>query len=510
MGPPPFLLLDRWSLLRLLRVLLPVALLALAGAFLAGLHLAAWGQPYAWSDLSLAEKGVAATLAGSRQYQLGSLGEVPAHGGALWHLLLWVGSGVWGEVKSVAAIFSLGLTVASLIACSRLARDLFSGNIFVWGVMLALALSPTFLDSLTGHASSSLLFFLMLMAVKRHLDGLRAKGPILSPIVALYSGLAGLVDAGAILIYALLVVHALLATPKAMRDTLGRPVILVRGLIGCMTILLILWPVVDLNLRIFRAPLPAPPLPGWDTTAWIEWMGSARLQVVPLLLALLALLAGRLRTLRDPLVSLFPLLLAGAMMLDPVARRLGWMGSAPFRALLEPISLLAFAWCLLAVLRSLGRNANARRNASLCVAALAILLAATLSIRTQAVCLRQAVEQNDALQQAVSADNILASRVIATDLPGWFHHQGHRKILDLTGRSCADILRCVGGDRELAHEELLQYFRAQQPSLLVLFSHDLAWIQPRLVQELGKSNVDTTVIPCGNRHLQVIRLKWSA
>ena len=509
MSLPSSLLLDRWSLLRLLRVVLPVALLALVGAALAHLHLSAWGQSRAWSDVALSETGVAATLAEFRKYQLGGMGEVPAHAGALWHLLLWVGGGIWGDVNAVAAILSMCLTIASLIACSRLARDLFSGNIFVWGALLALAVSPAFLDSLSGHSSSAPLLFLMLMAVKRHLDGLRGKAPILSPIVALYAGLAGLVDPGAILLYPLLVLHALIATPRGVRESLGRPVIMVRGLIGIMTLLLILWPVVDLNLRIFRSPLPAPPLPGWDFSSWMGWLGAERLQIVPLLLALLALVAGRLRTLRDPFVSLLPLLLAGALLVDPITRRLGWQGGAPFRTLLEPMALLAFAWCLLAVLRSFGRDAVARRNASMAVACVTVLVSAALAIRIQAATLRQGAEQTATLRQALSAETPDPSRMIATDLPGWFYHQGYRKILDLTGRSCADVLRCVDANRQLAREELLQYFRAQQPSLMVLLSHDLAWIQPRLVQELGTANVTTSVTPCGHGHLQVIRLKWS-
>jgi hypothetical protein len=509
MSLPPSVLLDRWSLLRLLRVLLPVALLALVGAGLAHLHLSAWGQARAWNDVALSEAGVAATLAEVRKYQLGSMGEVPAHAGALWHLLLWVGGGVWGDVNAVAAILSLCLTIASLIACSRLARDLFSGNIFVWGALLALAVSPAFLDSLSGQSSAALLLFLMLMAVKRHLDGLRGKAPILSPIVALYAGLAGLADPGAILLYPMLVLHALIATPKSERETLGRPVILVRGLIGVMTLLLILWPVVDLNLRIFRSPLPAPPLPGWDFPAWVGWLGAGRMQIIPLLLALLALVAGRLRTLRDPFVSLLPLLLAGALLVDPVSRRLGWQGGAPFRTLLEPMALLAFAWCLLAVLRSFGRDADARRNASMAVAAVTVLLSVALCIRIQAASVRFAAEQTTALRQALSAEPPDPARVIATDLPGWFYHEGYRKILDLTGRSCADILRCVDPDRQFAREELLQYFRAQQPALLILASHDLAWIQPMLVKDLGSANVTTSVTPCGHGHLQLVRLKWS-
>ncbi len=290
---------------------------------------------------------------------------------------------------------------------------------------------------------------------------------------------------------------------------MGRPVILVRGLIGVMTLLLILWPVVDLNLRIFRSPMPAPPLPGWDLAAWTTWLGTGRLQIIPLLLAFLALVASRLRTLRDPLVSLVLVLPAGALLIEPLSRRLGWGGAEPFRVLIEPLALLAFAWCLLAVLRAFGKDGDARRNASMGVAAAAVLLSATLSLRIQAATLQDASEQTRALRQALPARGLEPSTVIATDLPGWFYHSGCRKIIDLTGRSCADVLRCVDANRQFAREELLQYFRAQQPSLIVLRSHEFAWMQPRLIEELGPRNVTTSVHPFGLQHIQVMHLKWS-
>ncbi|MFO1489979.1 MAG: hypothetical protein U1F77_08220 [Kiritimatiellia bacterium] len=509
MSLPATVMLDRWSLLRLLRVLVPIALLALAGALFSSLFHSAWGLPRAWSDASLAESGVASTLLESRQYRLGALGEIPAHSGALWHMLLWVGAGVWGRVEAVAAVLSLLCTVGTMIAASRLARDLFSGNIFVWGVMLALAVSPALLDSLAGQSSGALLLFLMMMAVKRHLDGMRGKAPVLSPLVALYAGLAGLVDPGVVLLYPLLALHAVLAAPRIERESIGRSVIATRAAMGVLILLLIVWPVVDLNIRTFRSPLPAPPLPGWDSAGWLAWLGAGRLQILPLLFGLLALVAARLKPLRDPFVSLLLILAPGLFLMEPVCRHMGWQGGDSFRTLLEPLLLLALGWMTLAVVRGLGGDPVSRGNAGAVAAFSLIVLSAAMTVLIARNTLRTATTQAASLGELLPASSVDPALVVATDLPGWMHHAGYRQIIDLTGRSCDDVLRCVDADQTLNHDELLQLFRARQPGLVLLRSPDYSWIQPRLVEEIGRKNVSTTVVPYGVDSLQLLHLTWS-
>jgi hypothetical protein len=392
----------------------------------------AWVPDGVWVDLA-----VAGEIAAGHGFRLDDPAGMPAQRHTLWRAMVGVVSRVAGPPERAARGLSLLAALTLLVVVFRAARTATGSSLIAAGATLALAPSAPFLHLAGSPGPEALAALLAALAVDLHLRSLHDDGRPLSPWLALPLGLAVMLRLEFALLWPLFVVHAMLDAVVERRGRERLALCLWHAAAGVLLMALCLWPLVNLNVRLFGNPWPAAEaaLTGLDA-GWREWVAGPGRSGWPVFLITAAGLGALLAPphAREGFrFALFPglLLLAPPLTALP-GRDLGAGGAEGVADALRPIAL---AFGVVGLVRLAGRLAGARALPAQAAAALALAVALAAhgwsataeESRWRAAAARERAEAAQALGDPAGP--------VATDRPGWVRHGLGRPVIDLTAET---------------------------------------------------------------------------
>ncbi|MBW7909100.1 MAG: hypothetical protein H3C50_09325 [Kiritimatiellae bacterium] len=462
--------------------LLPVALGGIL-ALLAFVLVLAWGQHKANALFSYPTDNALLDIALADSWSaMGSphaaAEPIPLQIHALWRALLTLSSPFF-EPRIAVFVLSLIAALLSIPAFLSLARAIFPRtHPMWWGLIAWVIISPIALDVFSGQPLA-LATTLALFAFAIHLKGLRPGDAPLPLRSAVLIGFASLIRIECFSLWLMLALHAL-ALSGTRRIQTSVATVLIRTLNGVLVLAILLSPLIWWNMRVLGVPWPTAADAGLtlnsaDSSTFIALM-SAGAQVSLSALA------------RSPLVGngfIFVFIVAGILFLiiDLIRKKLDWSATTLLVPVLLPLAFLPFypllggsaldllcrtlipLWLLLASYALAGVVRGVRwmliraesqwprplvlGTAGILVGAIPVLAGLRDQVtawRAHGVAQTAVSSTRHALDEMLLQAGATKETPIATDVPGYFLHEGFTSILDLQGRLQPELLSWMDAD----------------------------------------------------------------
>ena len=455
------------------------SLALLAALVLLTVHQSAWkrdGVDRAWvPDAAHLDLAVAGQVAAGHGYRLDDPDGMPVQSHALWRGLTGVLARLNGDPAATAQGLSALCAVTLLVVLFRAVRSSTGSTPAAAGAALVVAVSAPFLDLAASPEPHAFAALLVALAADLHLRSLDDDGRPLALMMALPLGLALLLRVEFAGLWLLFVLHALLDAVVERRGGERLALCGWNAVAGVLLLAVCLWPLVNLNVRLFGNPWPAAAAPlgasafdGWRLLV-TDGPRSGLVEFLVLLAGLAALIApaGARVGFR---MAFLPLLAVLAPLIAAVPSfSLGTGGPDLMVAALRPL-LLAFATAgLLLATRFAGKAAAPVQGA------LALVLVAALGARgfayaeAESTARRAAEDMREEVARQLGVADAPAAQPIATDQPGWLRWKKNQPVADLSAQTSINLLRALTASGRLDPLKTRTEVALLQPSGLVLW-----------------------------------------
>jgi len=447
----------------------------------------------------------------------------------LWQALLFIAVKIFKDTVVAAYLVGFACSIGVLLVAISIARRMLGFQPYVFAAACVLAISPALTTAATTGGALSMAMLLVMLSVKRHLEGLSGKGLVLPVSSAIYIGLAMLIRVEFIVLWLVMCLHAGLSVLFKWRNDIKPALVGIQAASGLVVCFIVLWPIVHLNMQLISVPWPVSV--GSDIV--VEAGGNVAGEVSAAMVA--RVLDGYLYLLDGSnvfgLVE-FLVLLLGLMMLLYAG-----MAEKKKRVLLLPLFVVALVpglygllsvftgpdgkyvvlnafvpFFLITGIFGVFRLPGVIHPKSKWAVGLAIALVVVMGVRTS-LNERKNIAERDAMLDWQSRyhgliGEVNESRTVCmTDRAGYPAFLNRQHVVDLGGRSSIAVLRCVNDAGQLDDEKTLELARAREPDLLVLWEEENYALASRIERLLGRSAVSDLTGPEG--HPLVFRINWT-
>lgn len=456
------------------------SLALLAALVLLTVHQSAWkrdGVDRAWvPDAAHLDLAVAGQVAAGHGYRLDDPDGMPVQARALWRGLVGALARLNGDPAATAQGLSALCAATLLVVLFRAVRSSTGSTPAAAGAALAVAVSAPFLLLASSPEPHALAALLVALAADLHLRSLDDDGRPLALMMALPIGLALLVRVEFAGLWLILVLHALLDAVVERRGGERLALCGWNAVAGVLLLAVCLWPLVNLNVRLFgnpwpaaAAPLGASALDGWRLLV-TDGPRSGPVEFLVVLAGLAALIApaGARAGFR---LALLPLLAVLAPLLAALPSfSLGAGGPDLVVNALRPL-LLAFAVAgpLLLAGRLAGKAAAPARGA------LALVLVGALGARgfaasgAESAARRAAEDRREEVALQLGVADAPAAQPVGTDQPGWLRWKKRQPVVDLSAQTSINLLRALSAAGKLDPLKTRTEVALLQPSGLAIW-----------------------------------------